>query len=67
MEVSGYPRINVDPLVCGGRPVIAGTRMRVADILEMLSHGASETEITNDYPYISVSDIRSCLAYAANA
>lgn len=39
--------------------------MRVADVLSLLSEGASESEILEDYPYLSREDIRACLAYAA--
>lgn len=61
------PRISVTPGLCGGRPVIAGTRVRVADILDMLAGGASEAEIVADYPYISALDIRAALAFAARS
>jgi len=67
MTLAGHPRISVDPAVCGGRPTIAGTRVRVTDILEMLAGGASEAEIAADFPYISTEDIRAALAYAAGA
>ncbi len=67
MTLSGFPRISADPAVCGGRPTIAGTRMRVTDILDMLAGGASEAEIVADFPYVSEADIRACLAYAAHA
>ncbi len=60
-------RITIDPEVCGGRPIVAGTRMRVADILGMLAGGTSESEILADFPYIAGEDIRACLAYAAEA
>jgi uncharacterized protein (DUF433 family) len=60
-----FPLIEVDPNICGGRPTIAGTRMRVTDLLEMLSQGASETDITADFPYIKNEHIRAALAYAA--
>ena len=60
-------RIVIDPQVCGGRPVVAGTRMRVADVLAMLADGVSEAEILADFPYLSAPDIRACLAYAAEA
>ncbi|MBX9814598.1 MAG: hypothetical protein A4S12_07430 [Proteobacteria bacterium SG_bin5] len=60
-------RIVIDPAVCGGRPVIAGTRLRVVDILEMLAGGASEAEILADFPFIGAADIRAALAYAARA
>lgn len=39
--------------------------MRVADILAALADGASEAEIVADFPYVTVDDIRACLAYAA--
>jgi uncharacterized protein (DUF433 family) len=65
MTVAGFPRIAVDPAVCGGRPVISGTRVRVTDILEMLAGGASPAEIAADFPYLSEDDVRAALAYAA--
>lgn len=65
MKLPGFPRISIDPAVCGGRPVITGTRMRVTDILEMLAGGASPTEIAGDFPYIAEADVRAALAYAA--
>jgi uncharacterized protein (DUF433 family) len=65
MRVPGFPRITIDPAICGGRPVIAGTRMRVVDILELLGSGASEADILQDFPYIKAADIRACLNYAA--
>ena len=49
MTLSGFPRIAVDPAICGGRPVVAGTRVRVTDILEMLAGGASAAEIVADF------------------
>lgn len=67
MALAGFPRIAVDPYVCGGRPTVAGTRMRVTDVLEMLAGGATAAEIAGDFPYISESDVRAVLAYAAAA
>ena len=67
MTLSGYPRIAIDPAVCGGRPVVAGTRMRVTDVLEMLAGGATAAEIAADFPYVSEDDVRAVLAYAAAA
>ena len=66
MQLAGFPRISVDPAICGGRPVVTGTRMRVKDILELLASGAPEAEIVADYPYVEAADIRACLAYAAS-
>ena len=67
MTLQGFPRISVDPAICGGRPTIAGTRMRVSDVLEALASGASQSEILADFPYLSAEDIRGALAYAAHA
>ena len=67
MTLAGFPRISADPAVCGGRPTVTGTRVRVTDVLEMLADGASEAEIVVDFPYLTVEDIRACLAYAAGA
>lgn len=66
MNLAGFSRISVDPAVCGGRPVITGTRMRVRDVLEMLASGVQEAEIVADYPYVKAEDVRACLAYAAS-
>ena len=64
--MNGQDRIVSDPAVCGGRPIVAGTRMRVADILSMLAGGASEAEILGDFPYLTADDVRACLSFAAN-
>jgi uncharacterized protein (DUF433 family) len=66
MLLPGHPRIAVTAGVCGGRPVIAGTRMRVTDILEALAQGASEAEILSDFPYLEGEDLRASLACAAS-
>ena len=58
-------RITIDPTVVHGRPAIRGTRMRVSDVLALLAAGADEAEILEDYPYLTVEDIKACLAYAA--
>jgi len=60
-------RISVNPTVCGGRPCIRGTRVRVTDVLDMLAHGATREEILADYPYLAADDIAAALAYAAQA
>ncbi|WP_205012856.1 DUF433 domain-containing protein [Sphingomonas panacisoli] len=65
MTLAGFPRIAVDPQICGGRPVVAGTRVRVTDVLEMLAGGATADEITADFPYVSHEDVRAVLTYAA--
>ena len=65
MTLAQFPRISVDPRICGGRPVVTGTRMRVSDILDMLAEGATEAEVADDFPYIVPADIRACLSFVA--
>ena len=60
-------RIVIDPAVCGGRPIVAGTRMRVSDVLDALAAGASIDELLSDFPYLSRDDVSACLAYGARA
>ncbi|HEX8167708.1 MAG TPA: DUF433 domain-containing protein [Beijerinckiaceae bacterium] len=67
-SAAGLPdRISVDPQICGGRPCIRGTRMRVSDIVAMMAHGASRAEILADYDYLTDDDLSAALAYAAEA
>jgi uncharacterized protein (DUF433 family) len=65
MNAPNHPRIAIDPEICGGRPTIAGTRMRVEDVLDSLAEGVSEAELLADFPYITAADVRACLAFAA--
>ena len=58
-------RITTNPEVCGGRPCIRGTRVRVKDVLDLLANGATVDEILGDYPYLEAADIRAALQYAA--
>jgi uncharacterized protein (DUF433 family) len=58
-------RITFNKNQCGGRPCIRGMRIRVGDILEMLSLGVTEQQILNDFPDLEQSDIRACLKFAA--
>jgi len=58
-------RITSNPNQCGGKPCIRGYRMRVADVLELLSAGASWEEILTDYEFLEKDDIQACLDYAA--
>jgi uncharacterized protein (DUF433 family) len=67
MTLPDFPRIAVDAAVCGGRPTVNGTRMRVSDVLDMLAGGASEDIILADFPYLTAADVRACLAFAARS
>jgi uncharacterized protein (DUF433 family) len=58
-------RITIEPDKCGGRPCVRGLRMRVVDILQLLSAGASFEEILSDYPFLEREDILAAIEYAA--
>ena len=59
-------RIEVDPRVMLGKPVIRGTRITVEQLLRKLSEGASEMDILDAYPRLTREDIQAALAYAAD-
>jgi uncharacterized protein (DUF433 family) len=58
-------RITIEPDKCGGRPCIRGKRMRVVDLLQLFSAGASFEEILTDYPLLEREDILAAIEYAA--
>jgi uncharacterized protein (DUF433 family) len=58
--------IKREPGKRGGRPVIRGMRIAVADVLGWLAAGMSYEQIISDYPEITRDDILACLAYAAD-
>jgi uncharacterized protein (DUF433 family) len=49
-----------------GRPCIKNTRIAVYDVLSWLAAGMTLNEIVEDFPELSESDIRACLAFAAD-
>jgi len=58
-------RIDIDPAIMMGKPVIRGTRITVELILRKLAEGASEIELLQDYPHLTRDDIRAAVAYGA--
>jgi uncharacterized protein (DUF433 family) len=58
-------RIQIDPAVMMGKPVIQGTRITVELILRKLAEGATEGELLEDYPHLTSDDIRAAIAYGA--
>jgi uncharacterized protein (DUF433 family) len=57
-------RVSSDPKIMGGKPVIRGTRLTVEFILNLLSHGASQQEILEEFEGLKADDIRACLLFA---
>jgi uncharacterized protein (DUF433 family) len=58
-------RIEINPAVMMGKPVIRGTRITVELILRKLGEGATENELIEDYPHLTREDIRAAIAYGA--
>jgi uncharacterized protein (DUF433 family) len=58
-------RIDINPAVMMGKPVIRGTRITVELILRKLAEGSSEAELLQDYPHLTAQDIRAAVAYGA--
>ena len=59
-------RIEIDPKVMMGKPVIRGTRITVELVLRKLSEGASERELLDAYPRLTREDIKAAIRYAAD-
>ena len=56
-------RIVSDPRILSGKPVVRGTRISVAIIIDRLWNGVSETEIVEDYPSLSLEVVQAALAF----
>ena len=64
MPMPWQERINIDPEILVGKPVVKGTRLAVDFIVGLLAEGWSEADILRNYPGLALADIRACLAYA---
>jgi uncharacterized protein (DUF433 family) len=60
-----HDRIELNPLVCHGKPVIRGTRVMVSTILGALAAGDTVEMILEDYPNLEREDIAAALAFAS--
>lgn len=58
--------ITLEPGKRGGRPCIRGLRITVYDVLEHLASGMTPTEIVEDFPELTETDIYACLSFAAD-
>jgi uncharacterized protein (DUF433 family) len=57
-------RIEANPDVLVGKPVVKGTRMAVEFVIGLMAQGWSEEDILNNYRHLKREDIRACLGYA---
>jgi uncharacterized protein (DUF433 family) len=63
MELSD--RIEIDPDVMNGKPVIKDTRVTVELILKKLAEGAEVEDLLESYPHLVQDDVRAVFDYAA--
>lgn len=57
--------IAIDPDVLVGKPVVKGTRIAVALIVDLLGRGYTVDQILQQYDHLTRDDVQACLAYAA--
>ena len=60
-------RIEINPKIMLGKPVIRGTRIPVELLLRKLGEGATEAQLLDAYPRLKPEDIRAAITYAAQA
>jgi uncharacterized protein (DUF433 family) len=63
MEIA--PHINVDPAICGGTPVITGTRVHVAIVIGSLAGEMTMEEVMDAYE-LTQDQVKGALAYATD-
>ncbi len=61
------PFITRDPAICGGEPVITGTRVTVRTVLASLAEGMEADEVLADFPTLSRDALRAVIAFAASS
>jgi uncharacterized protein (DUF433 family) len=64
--VTATNRIEINPKVMMGKPVIRGTRLTVELILRKLGDGATQADLIEAYPRLTRRDINAAIGYAAN-
>jgi uncharacterized protein (DUF433 family) len=65
--MTAHDRIELNPKVMLGKPVIRGTRIPVELIVRKLSEGANEKALLEAYPKLTADDVHAALRYAADS
>ena len=61
-----YDRIEINPAIMFGKPVVKGTRITVEHILRKLAGGMTIPEILEDHPHLTPDDVYAAAAFAAD-
>jgi uncharacterized protein (DUF433 family) len=59
-------RIEINPKIMLGKPIVRGTRLTVELILRKLAEGATQADLLDAYPQLTVDDVRAVMRYAAD-
>jgi len=62
--MSWRERIEINPEIAAGRPIVRGTRLTVEFLIDLLAQGWSEQQVLENYPAITREDLLACLRYA---
>ncbi|MDX2180534.1 MAG: DUF433 domain-containing protein [Bryobacteraceae bacterium] len=65
MTVPGFPRISFDPAILNGQPCVAGTRLSVRRVLDILATYPDRNELFANFPGLTEEDIGEVLRFAA--
>ncbi len=65
MSMNYLQYIQRDPGICGGEPVVTGTRVTIRTVLASLAEGMSVEEILADFPSLTQASVRAVIAFAA--
>ena len=60
-----FDRLTSDPAILGGKPIIRGTRISVAMIVEWVASGGTREDIVRRHPQLTIADVEQALSYAA--
>jgi uncharacterized protein (DUF433 family) len=64
MPKVAHPHIMSDPNICGGSPIIAGTRFPVRSVVtDVLQHGFTPEELVARFPHLTLAQVHDALAY----
>jgi len=61
---AAHPRIEINPAIMGGKPVIRDTRVTVEQVLRECARGANAAQIAAEYPRLTPEDVVAALAFA---
>lgn len=67
MAINWREKIEINPEIAVGKPVIKGTRITVDLILELLAQGWTIEQILKNYPQLKKEDISAALEYSSHS